>query len=310
MVKYLIFGRGQIGNFYNDYFNGKGVEAVLADTDITDLTEVKKIIQKQNPEIVINTAAKTNLEWVAKNKLEAIKVNVLGADNIASVCEDKGIYHIFLSSGCIFQSHSEKDIKKEDDKPEPGAFYSWTKVWAENLITARKNLKYLILRPRQPISAKVSEKNALIKMLTFSKFVREGGWNSATVLEDFMWITERLVEKRAVGIFNVTNDGYTTPYKIGLFLKKYINPSMEVEPITHDELDEVTPEKRVAVVVDNSKLKSLGINPEPIEKRLEEVVKELSANLKKVGSDKVLAKTEETTRERAVTSLGWKKIFT
>jgi len=309
LLKYLIFGKGQFGNFYQDYFTEKKVKSVLVPTDITDLAAVKKVIKKEKPTIVINAAGKTNLEWVVENKLEAINVNVLGTDNVASVCEELGIYYIFLSSGCIFQSYSEDDIKDEEAPPDPGAFYGWTKVWAENLITARKNLKYLILRPRQPVSANVSEKNALIKMLTFNKFIREGAWNSVTVLEDFMEVTEELVKKNATGVFNVTNGGFTTPYDIGLLLKKHINPKMTIIPITHDELDAMTPEKRVAVVIDTTKLKSMDIDLPHIDVRMEEIIKELAEKLRDRKSLKILEKTEKTTRQRATTSTDWKDIF-
>ena len=309
--KFLIFGVGQIGTMYHNYFNGKGNASYLSGVDITKKDELEKEVKKRKPNIIINAAAKTNLEWVGLNKPEAFNVNVLGADNTAEICEREGIYFLQLSSGCIFESDSPKDAKKEDDKPRPRAFYSWTKVWAEDLIKARPKLKYLILRPRQPVSSEVSEKNMLIKMLTFSKFVGEkGGWNSGTVLEDMMWITEKLLKRNFTGVIHLANDGWTTPYKIALLLKKHINPEMKFEKITHAELDRMTPNKRVATVLDIGKLKSLGIKPKNYEERLEEIIILLKDNLRKAGALEVLSKTEKTTKQRSTTNKDWKKIFT
>lgn len=310
-LKFLIFGVGQIGTMYHNYFRKQGYTSYLSKADITKKDALEREIKERKPTVVINAAGKTNLEWVGENKLGAIDVNTLGTDNIAGICEREGIYFVHLSSGCIFESDSPKDAKKEDDKPRPRAFYSWTKVWGEDLIKARPKLKYLILRPRQPVSSEVSEKNMLIKMLTFSKFVGEkGGWNSGTVLEDMMWITEKLLKRNFTGVIHVANEGWTTPYKIALLLKKHINPSMKFEKITHAELDKMTPNKRVATVLDIGKLKSLGIKPKNYEERLEEIIILLKDNLRKAGALEILARTEKTTKQRSTTSEDWKKIFT
>jgi|GEM_PF-1947 len=306
----LIFGKGQIGTMYQNYFGKKGYKVILTGTDITDKSAVLNQIKRTKADFVINTAGKTNLEWIDSNKLESFNVNALGTNNIAEACEELGVFFLHLSSGCIFESDSPEDSKKEEDIPNPRAFYSKTKVWAEELILSKKNLDYLILRPRQPVSSEVSEKNMLVKMLTFSAFIgEEGGWNSGTVLEDMMETTEALLKKGITGVLHVANDGYTTPYKIGLLLKKYINPNMNFKKITHAELDEMTPVKRVATILDVSKLKKLGIQVENYEKRLEEIIITLKENLEKKGALKILQKTEATTKQRATPNKSWKEIF-
>lgn len=310
-IKVLIFGRGQIGTMYSNFLSAKGYTCKLSNCDVTNYQHLKNEIVEFSPSVVINAAGKTNLEWCDANKLEAFNVNVLGADNIASLCEIYSIYFLHLSSGCIFESTTPDDAKSEDDQPHPAAFYSWTKVWAENLITSKKKLDYLILRPRQPVSSEVSEKNMLIKMLTFSKFVGEdGGWNSGTVLEDMMDISEKMISDRVTGIFHIANEGYTTPYDIALLLKKIINPKMSFQKISHKELDSITPVKRVATVLDISKLKSLGFKVRPYEERLEEIILKLRDNLTKdLKSKDIFEKTEITSKQRTTVSEDWKDIF-
>lgn len=308
--KILIFGKGQIGTLYFNYFTKKGYEVNLAKADITKYPEVEAEINRFSPTVVINTAAMTNLEWCEAHKLEAFNVNVLGANNIADLCRLRKIYFIHFSSGCIFESDSPQDIKYEESLPKPAAYYSWTKVWSENLITAQKGLKYLILRPRQPVSSEVSEKNMLIKMLTFSKFVGDdGGWNSGTVLEDLMWITEELIQKKVTGVVHVANEGWTTPYKIAQLLKKYVNPAMHFEEIAHKELDKLTPVKRVAVVLGIKKLNSLGIYPKNYEERLKEIMVVLKKNLHTSEAREILTKTQKTSEERTQVSEDWQKVF-
>jgi len=311
----LIFGNGQIGNFYLDYFKQNTEHtALITLTDVTDVSAVKKLINKEKPTVVINTAAKTNLEWIKGHKLETFNINVLGADNVAQVCADNDIYYIYLSSGCIFESKDESDIKTEDSTPSPQAFYSWTKVWAEQIIPWDKNdsFQYLILRTRQPMSSKVSDKNMLIKLLTFTKFVDTP--NTGTVIEDLMDWTNMLIEKRVEGIVHVANEGWSTPYKIALLLKKHVLPELEVNIMTKEELNALTPVKRVDTILDVAKLKNLigEENVKPYEDRLENVITTLANNFKTADKEfikKVMEKTNEHTKLRATPNSVWPLLF-
>jgi len=303
MTKVLIFGNGQIANFYIDHFKNSETIAVVAEADITNKDQIKNAIDEFEPTVVINTAAKTNLEWCGIHRLESFDVNVLGAGNIAEACDNAGVYFIHFSSGCIFSSTDGTDAKDEEALPNPSSYYGWTKAWSEQIVPFErsKDFKYLILRPRQPVSAQVNHKNMLVKMLTFSKFIDTA--NSGTVIEDLMDWTDELIEKQVTGVLHVANEGYTTPYDIGLMIKKYILPDLEPEKIAKAELDKLTPNTRVDTVLDVSKLKSLGIEVKPYKERLEEVIKQLGENIKSMDKSELreqLEKTAEASRQRTV----------
>lgn len=312
--KILIFGNGQIGNFYHRYFTQKGIDTKIAvDADITVFDQVLKAITDYQPTVVINTAAITNLEQCSQNRLEAFNVNVLGADNVAQACDQKNVYFIHFSSGCIFESKDEFDAKKVDDLPSPAAFYSWTKVWSENLVKFKKSPKfqYLILRPRQPISSEIDTKNMLIKFLTFTKFVDTP--NTGTVIEDLMDWTLALIKIRHTGTIHVANEGWSTPYRISQLLKKYILPELPTEKITKAELDKLTPNRRVDTILDVTPLKSItSVVVKPFEERLEEIIIQLAKNFK--AADPALVKsvmesTAETSKQRTVINSCWQTLI-
>jgi dTDP-4-dehydrorhamnose reductase len=308
----LIFGNGQIGNFYLRYFKEKNLPVKIAKADITDIRQVKRVINSFSPSIVINTAAKTNLEWCAENKLKAFNTNVLGVDNISRVCDRKGIYFIHFSSGCIFQSKDGNDAKKEEDFPNPAAYYAWTKLWSEELVKFEKsaNFKYLILRPRQPISSELNYKNTLIKLLTFTRFIDVP--NTLTVLEDLMDWTDQLIKKKPVGTFHVANPGFSTPYRIALMLKKHILSSLKIKKISKDELDQITPNKRVDTILNINKLKNLGIKVRPLEQRLEEIIIKLGENIKRASKTelkKQLEKAVKQSQTRTIVNQSWRDLL-
>jgi UDP-glucose 4,6-dehydratase len=141
----------------------------------------------------------------------------------------------------------------------------------------RDGLKLLIVRPRQPVSGKASARNALVKMVTFKKFIDTP--NSMTVIEDFVPATYQLIKQNAQGVFNVANPGVMTPYHAAELLKEYINPNMEFVKITKEELNKMTFAERIDSVLDMSKLEAAGIKLKPIEERLRELLPELKKDL-------------------------------
>lgn len=292
--KILIFGRGQIAHFYLTHYQEKGVAVQLSDADITDLEAVKAGITDFQPTVVINTAAKTNLEWCGNNRLEAFRVNVLGAANVAKACDEASVYFIHYSSGCIFSSVDGTDVKTEESVPNPSSYYGWTKVWSEEMVAFERSadFKYLILRPRQPVSAQVNHKNMLVKMLTFSKFIDTA--NSGTVIEDLMDWTDQIIDKEVTGILHVANSGYTTPYNISQMIKEYILPDLEPEKISKAELDSMTPNTRVDTVLGIDRLESLGIQVTPYEERLHEIIKQLGENIKSMNKNELREQLEST----------------
>lgn len=311
-MKYLVFGNGQVGNFYKNFFEKKGDEVVIASADITKIDDVRKAVVTEKPDTVINTAARTNLEWCGENRLEAFNVNVLGAGNVAQICDEENVYMVHFSSGCIFNSSGSDDVKNEDSIPNPSSYYGWTKVWSEQIVQFErsKDFKFLILRPRQPVSAQLSPKNMLVKMLTFSKYVDTP--NSGTVIEDLMEWTDHLVKQRATGVYHVANIGWTTPYNIGLMIKEFIMPDVVFEKIEKAELDKMTPNTRVDTVLNVDKLIASGAEVRDYETRLKEIAKQLGENIKKSDKEvikKVLEETATASKQRTVLNEQYLNLF-
>lgn len=278
--KVLIFGKGQLGTLYHDWYEKRGVEVIVGDVDVRNTSAVIQTVNDAQADLIINAAAKTSIDWCEENREECFAVNTLGADNIAAAAEKAGIYLVHISSGCVQESLSAEDVKTEDDVPNPLCFYAWTKVWAENLIEDRMErggLSALILRPRQLLSSAASNRNALVKMLTYNKFIDTP--NSCTVVEDLLDVTAKLVEKDVLGVINIINPGVTSPLKIAKVLREIIKPDMQISEISKNDLNLMTKAKRIDCVLSDARLNALGLSLEPLEKRLPEVIAGLKQNL-------------------------------
>jgi len=110
--------------------------------DITDDEECKKIIDYK-PDVIINTAALTNVDYCEKMKDEANKVNVIGTRNLTKVANSIGSKFIHISSDGIFSG--DKNNYLEDDVYEPCNFYGISKLKSENEASSVSD--HIILRP-------------------------------------------------------------------------------------------------------------------------------------------------------------------
>ncbi len=289
-VKHLVFGFGQIASFIEKYFK----EAFVSHADITKDKEIEDEIQKYEPEAVINTAAITSLEECEQNKIKAFEVNTLGAYKIWNICRKNDIFYCHFSSGCIFSSKTADEIYHESDTPNPQSYYSWTKVWAENLLGKPPNL--LIVRPRQVISSSVDKRNTLAKWVVYSHFIPDQ--NTTSVVEDFMPVLEDMIRRKISGTFHLANPGTISPLEVAYLLKKKINPKMKIHKTTLEEINKSLIAKRVSTILSTKALESLGYVLPPIRESIEKTIEIFGKNLKKLGGLKALDPLRNETKSK------------
>ncbi len=301
-AKVLVLGTGFLGSQYVSYFKNNGYEVEGADRDkmdVTNLETLREFITQSNPDIVINAVAMTDIDWCEKNKKQTLDVNTVGADNVAQVCQELGKYLVHISSGCIQESPTKETVHTEADPVSPVCFYAWTKAFADQIIMHRmqnKGLKALLLRPRQLLSAELSPRNALAKMLSYTKFIDKD--NSCTVVDDLLRATFELVEKEATGIINIVNPGVTSPYRIAQQLKRIIKPDMQLQIISKQELNEMTFAQRIDSVLSGEKLRSYGIELASIDQRVPEIITDLKQKLATQEGQQIMGKVHSDTKEK------------
>lgn len=298
-MKFFIIGRGQLGSALAKFLQDRGHEIFQPELDARDADALKFEVSKSVADIVVNTAAKTNIDWCEENKLEAFNVNTLGAINSADAAKGANAFFVQISSGCVQESEDGEHPISEDDPPNPACFYSWAKVFADEMLLLRlykREQELLILRPRQLLSAIPHPRNILAKFLTYNKFIDTD--NSYTIIEDLLPVIEGMAEKRLTGLYNAVNDGYLSPYKVALILKQNTKPDMEFEKISREEFDKMVRNKRVDCVLKTDKLRAAGFGLPKIKVRLPGIAQKLKENLK--GASDIMRKTQEETKSKII----------
>jgi dTDP-4-dehydrorhamnose reductase len=289
-IETLVFGAGQIAGFIEEYFG----KVLISAADITKVNEIEKDIKKYKPNAVINTAAMTSLEWCEQNKLKAFEINTLGALNVWEVCKKYNVFMCHFSSGCIFSSETVDQVYYEDSIPNPKSYYSWTKVWSENLLG--KSPKLLILRPRVVISSKVERRNTLAKWMVYSHFISDQ--NSVTIVEDMLPVMKSLIARRISGTFHIANKGTISPLEIARILKKTVNPKMIIKETTLEEVNKNLISKRVSTVLNTQKLETVGFGLPNVDTSVLKIIKKFGENLEKMGGLKVLDDIRQEAKEK------------
>jgi len=153
----LIIGNaGYIGGFLYKYYlshphfqvfgidirNIKNGNQVMG--DITDVDLMQREIENIKPQVLINCAAISNLDFCEKQKDIAMSINYGGNKNIIdAIKNNKEVKYIFLSSDYVFDGI--KGNFSEDDLPTPKTYYGFTKLKSEDYIKQNLN-NYAICR--------------------------------------------------------------------------------------------------------------------------------------------------------------------
>ena len=127
-------------SYNKNIINLKNVETLKI--DITNKKNCEKIFDVK-PDIIINTAAITNVDYCEKFEKNAFDVNVTGTKNIAKIAEKLGSKLIHISTDAVFSG--SKKFYVEEDKPNPISVYGKTKLESEKIIS--KVNDSVILRP-------------------------------------------------------------------------------------------------------------------------------------------------------------------
>ncbi len=276
-MKYLIFGKGYIGNKFKEFL---GEEAMLSDVRLEDYSAVKTELEKVRPAVVINCAGKTgrpNVDWCEDHKTETLFSNVTAPLILARASQELGIYMVHVGSGCVYEGYKNGEGFNEDDAPNFfGSFYSKTKAWSEAMM---KEFPILQLRLRMPLDGEPGERNFITKITKYPKVISIP--NSVSVIDDFLQVGKALIDKKATGIYNVTNEGTINHQEILDMYKEIVDPSYNYELFSVEEMEKITKAKRSNCGLSTKKLEAEGIKIRPVKEAVLDSLYKYKENLEK-----------------------------
>jgi dTDP-4-dehydrorhamnose reductase len=115
-----------------------------AEMDVADADSVRRRLELERPDIVINCAAWTDVDGAETAESAAFAVNGTGAGNVAAGAREVGAAVVFVSTDYVFDGEKGEPYV-ESDQPAPLSAYGRTKLAGEEA-TAAANKRHFIVR--------------------------------------------------------------------------------------------------------------------------------------------------------------------
>lgn len=174
--------------------------------DVTDRKAVQRLVEEFQPEVIVNTAALTNVDLCETSREAAWKVNVIGVENLVHAGKLAGARIIQLSTDYVFDGKSGPYA--EEDRPNPLSYYGRTKLAAENLLKT-STVDHAIVRTMvlygQARKVKPNFGTWLVKELSEGRAVRVVSDQSGnpTLVDDLAFAIVKILELRKSGVYHV-----------------------------------------------------------------------------------------------------------
>lgn len=193
--------------------------------DITNSENTESVILKTKPDVVINTAAMTQVDQCETEQEACWKNNVLAVENVVRACEKSGSHLIHISTDFIFDgTFGPLD---ESAVPNPISFYGKSKLAGEEIVKQSK-LHWAILRTVLVfgVTKDMSRSNIVLwvkKSLEEGKVINvvNDQWRTPTLAEDLAMGCYLAAVKKAKGIYNISGYEMMTPYDIAIKTAEY-----------------------------------------------------------------------------------------
>ena len=195
--------------------------------DVTNETEVFDVMRAEKPDVVIHTAAMTNVDQCEIEQEACWQLNVDAVAHLIKACEHVGAYLLHLSTDFIFDG--EEGPYDEEGIPNPVSYYGESKLAAEKLLLDSK-IKYGIARTVlvYGIAHDMSRSNIILWVkgsLEAGKEIKvvDDQLRSPTLAEDLAIGCYLMAKQKAQGIFNISGKDLLTPYDMALKTAAYFN---------------------------------------------------------------------------------------
>lgn len=187
--------------------------------DITNKENVEVVFTKYKPDVIINTAAMTNVDSCETEREQALLLNATSVEYQMDVLENLkkknpgyNPHFIHLSTDFIFDgTHGPLD---ESEKPNPLSYYAETKLKAEQAVLA-SSLDWAIARTVLVfgIVDNMSRSNIVLwvkSSLEQGKTINvvDDQFRTPTLAEDLADGCILIAEKRAKGIYNISGKDF------------------------------------------------------------------------------------------------------
>ena len=236
-------GAGQLGLAFQRELGKQGIDYVSvnsAQLDITNPLSVEESVNSIKPDVIINTAAWTDVDGAETNESAANAVNALGPQNLAIAAKNVGSRLVQVSTDYVFSGKGAAPWS-EAAGHNPQSVYGSTKSEGEKLVLECYSAASYVVRTAWLYSA---DRKNFAKTMT--KLALNGS-NEVRVVNDQMGqptftgdlakkIIDLVLSDSPVGFYHGTNSGQATWFEFAQEIFKLAGEDVSrVVPVSSNE---------------------------------------------------------------------------
>ena len=206
---------GQLGRALQAALKGEDLLLLdLPEHDITDYERTSDVISGFSPDLVVHTAAFTNVDECELQPDTAYRVNALGTQNVALTCQRCDAAMVYISTDYVFDG-AKSEPYWEWETPNPQSVYARSKLAGEHY-TQTLLTRFYIVRTAWLYSR--TGNNFVRRVLQLAEERDELHYvtdevGSPTFAPDLAEAVAKLVPHPLYGIYHFTNTGVCSRYE-------------------------------------------------------------------------------------------------
>ncbi len=200
-----------LGEKVREVFTSADNEVVgidLEEANIADLDSIIGLIEKVHPELIIHTAAMTDVDGCEKKPESAFKINALGTRNVTVGAKKAGSRLVYISTDYVFDG-TKKEPYDENDPMNPISVYGSSKLAGENYVRELLPQHYIVRtawlfgKPGRDFPSWVI---AQVKKGAHPRIFQDQV-GSPTYAPDLARMIQEISRQEGFGTYHVTNSG-------------------------------------------------------------------------------------------------------
>jgi dTDP-4-dehydrorhamnose reductase len=208
------------------------IDVTFYHINITSPQDTLKKIEIISPDVILLTAAMTNVDQNEVDKKLATVINTEGPKNVLEACKKSDSKLVFMSTDFVFDGISKEGNYNENDTPNPLSYYAKTKYKAEQAII-NSEIDYTICRTAVLYGWNKKKQNFITWIITKLQQnepiqIVTDQLNSPTFVKNLAEILIKLIEKNAKGIYHTVGDCTLNRYEMALKCAEVFNLKKEL----------------------------------------------------------------------------------
>lgn len=267
--------KGQLGSDLVEVLRGDH-EVIGLDRGECDVADPgsKEILRTCRPDLVIHTAAYTDVDGCELNPQKAYRVNALGTKHVAEACKALDVPMVYISTDYVFDGKKGKPYT-ESDAPNPINIYGRSKLEGERFIRSLLEPFYIIRTAWLYGRGGRNFVKTILQKAQRGEVVRvvDDQVGSPTYSRDLAKAMACLIEGAPFGTYHLTNSGSCSWYEFAerIFALAGLRGS-DLIPIPSQELGRPAPRPSYSVLANDHWLKVMDQKLRSWQEALEEAL--------------------------------------